>query len=243
MESLLKKHVNFEKLLGFDLFLVPLQKASFLGVDNDLIAAARLDNLTSVFASLYALGMAQPADDTLQLAVFWDHEEVGSETRLGAGSPLIRDILERICLQQKMDREEFLCCLNRSYCASIDLAHGYHPNYSDRFDPKNAPWLGDGVVLKMSAQQKYATSASSSSQIMHLCNEKKIPWQQFASRADIPSGSTVGSIMAANEGLSTVDLGIASWAMHSIREVVSAKDEEALCKLLLALLENYAPES
>ena len=238
LDTLLHKHLSFETLLSFDLFLTPLQKASFIGMDNDLISAARMDNLTSVFASLHALSYAKESSETLQMAVFWDHEEVGSETKTGASSPLMRDSLERICLQQKMDREEFFCCLNRSYCASIDLAHGYNPNYSDRFDPKNAPWLGDGVVLKMSAQQKYATNATTAAHIIRLCQSKDYPLQQFASRADISSGSTVGSIMAAHDGLSTVDLGIAGWAMHSIRETISAKDQIALCQLHQALLEE-----
>ena len=72
---------------------------------------------------------------------------------------------------------------------------------------------------------------------MQTARKKKIALQPFVSRSDIPSGSTVGPVMAARCGITTVDLGIAGWAMHSIREVVSWHDEEMLCNLLEALLE------
>jgi aspartyl aminopeptidase len=237
LKSLLKKEFRFEEIASCDLFLVPLEAPRRLGGAGELVASYRLDNLTSAYASLVALVNASAPDETLQMAIFWDHEEVGSNTATGAGSPFLDHLLERICLQIDMGREEFLQLKSHSLCISVDLAHGFHPSYSDKYDPSHAPLLGKGVVLKQNANQRYATSAESAACVMQTARKKKIALQSFVSRSDIPSGSTVGPIMAARCGINCVDLGIAGWAMHSAREVVSWYDEETLCNLLEALLE------
>ena len=74
--------------------------------------------------------------------------------------------------------------------------------------------------------------------IIDLAEKQNIPLQKFASRSDIPAGSTVGSFMASQLGIPTVDLGIAGWAMHSIRETIAVRDEESLCTLFKAVLEE-----
>lgn len=242
LEQLVRRYSSFDELLAFDLFLVSTEQATLLGEKNEMIAAARLDNLTSAYAALYALQSSEPQDDALQIAVFFDHEEVGSGSYLGAKSAFLGEILERIALHEGISGDDLFRFKSRIWCISADLAHGYHPNFGDRFDPKNAPWLGDGVVLKTNAQQRYATTASSTAPLIEICRKHSIPLQTFASRSDISGGSTVGSIVSAVSGISTVDIGIASLAMHSIRETISTQDQLALCKLLKEGL-HYAPES
>lgn len=234
--DLLRKHHAFKALLGFDLFLVPTQKGAFLGFDSELVASYKLDNLTSAYASLYALLNTAPQENILQGSFFWDHEEIGSMTHLGADSRFANEMLERICLCFQMNREDFLRFKSQSLCLSGDLAHGFNPNFPDKYDPQNSPLLGHGPVLKFNAQQKYATNSSTASAIAALAKSHKIPLQKFASRSDIPSGSTVGPFMASQLSIPTVDLGIAGWAMHSIREVISIVDERALCSLFQAVL-------
>jgi aspartyl aminopeptidase len=236
LEDWLRKHHPFDKLMGFDLFLVPIEKASFLGFDDELIASYRLDNLTSAFASLAALMDTSPRTDVIQMAIFWDHEEIGSKTYAGADSLFVNQILERICMQFKMDREDYYRLKSRSLCLSCDVGHAFHPNFADKYDPQNAPIMGKGPALKFSS--RYATSGATAAPIAQLAEKKKIPLQKFASRSDIPSGGTVGSLMAANLGIATVDLGVACWAMHSVRETISTQDELSLCRLLKAGLEE-----
>lgn len=238
LEEWIRKHHSFDKLLSFDLFLVPIEKAGYVGFENELIASYRLDNLTSAYASLEAIVNAAPSNDVIQVAFFWDHEEIGSTSCVGADSLFANQILERICLQFKLDREDFYRLKSRSICLSGDLAHGFHPNFADKYDPQNAPYMGKGVVLKFNANQKYATSGSSAAPLIRIAEKHQIPLQRYASRSDIPSGSTVGSIMAANLGIATVDLGISGLSMHSIRELISAQDEIAFCKLLKLTLEE-----
>ena len=236
LEDWLRKHHSFSKLLGFDLYLVPTEKASFLGFEDELIASYRLDNLTSAFASLQALVDTSARADAIQMAIFWDNEEIGSKTFAGADSLFANQILERICLQFKMDREDYYRLKSRSLCLSCDVGHAFHPNYPEKYDPQNASLMGKGPAIKFSS--RYATSGATAAPIVRLAHKHKIPLQTFASRSDLSSGGTVGAMMAANLGIPTVDLGLACWAMHSIRETISAQDEVALCKLLTAALEE-----
>jgi aspartyl aminopeptidase len=238
LESLLRRQLTFDRLIALDLFLVPLQKASIFGTHSEFISSARLDNLSSAYACLDALVSAPASKHTLQMAIFWNHEEVGSKTDLGAESFFINRIIDRICWQQKIDREDQCRIQSSSYCLSVDLAHGFHPNFPDRYDTSNAAHLGSGVVLKTNAMQRYATSASSAAPLIELCQKIELPLQMMAFRSDIRSGSTVGSIMAAINGCTTVDIGIAGWAMHSIRETIASSDQLALCELLKAVLET-----
>lgn len=236
LEALLKKHHPFQKLLSFDLFLVPIEKAGFNGFDRELISSYRLDNLTSAFASLEALLQAKPQKDRIQMSIFWDHEEIGSKTYAGADSVFVEELFERISLAYKMDREDYYRMKSASLCLSCDVGHAYHPNYADKYDPQNAPLMGKGPALKFS--MRYATSGATAAPIIYLADKHKIPLQIFASRSDVPSGSTVGAMMGANPGIPTVDLGVSCWAMHSIRETIAASDQEALTELLKLALEE-----
>lgn len=238
LEEWLHKALGFEKLLSFDLFLTPLEKPSFLGFHNEFIASYGLDNLSSAYAALDAILNVSPQSDVLQLSLFWNHEEIGSMSSLGADSFFANQILERICLFFKKDREDFYRLKSRSFCVSGDLAHGFNPSFSEKYDLSNAPFLGKGVVLKFNANQKYATNAATSAAVLHLAEKYKISIQKYANRSDIPSGSTVGSIMSANLGIPTADVGIAGWAMHSIRETIAAQDELSLCALFKAAFEE-----
>lgn len=232
----LRKHHSFHQLLSFDLFLVPLEKAAFNGFEDELISSYRLDNLTSAFASLEALINAKPRANAIQMAIFWDHEEIGSKTYAGADSQFVDQLLERICMQFKMDREDYYRMKSRSLCLSCDVGHAFHPNFAEKYDPQNAPLMGKGPTLKFSS--KYATSGATAAPIVKLAEKHKIPLQTFASHSDLSGGSTVGAMMGATLGIPTVDLGLACWAMHSIRETIAAQDELFLCQLLKAALEE-----
>lgn len=231
LEKMLKQHVKCKKLISFDLFLVPLQEPAFIGFQKEMIASARLDNLTSAYAACQALCKASSHPSVLQMALFWDHEEIGSVSARGADSVFANHLLERISLSLNINAEDLHRIRAKSLCISSDLAHGFHPNFADKFDPQNVPFLGKGVVLKFNANQKYATHSPTAASLLLLAEKHKIPIQTFASRSDIPSGSTVGSMMAAMTGIETIDLGIASFAMHSIREIIAFEDENSLCKL------------
>lgn len=233
LETLLKKSVPFQQLLAMDLFLYPLEKARFLGQDKKMIASWRLDSLGSVHAGITAF-LKQKAISSTQMPIFvvWNHEEIGSSTASGAGSPFFSDTLERICLSLGVNREGFLRLLSQSLCLSVDLSHALHPNYPQKHDPRHQPLLSRGITLKTNAQMRYATEARSAAFILALAEKLRLPIQHFVSRSDIPSGSTIGPIHATLTGMPTVDLGYAQLSMHSIRELAASQDHLDLCLLL-----------
>lgn len=242
LEKILLKHTPFKRLISHDLFAVPLEKARLLGVNKELIASYRIDNLAGVFASTRALLSQAPPngpvpskpsqDDVLQMMIAWDHEEIGSNTRFGASSSLLQEILYRILAKLGCNEEERICIKKRSFCVSVDMAHAPHPGHEKKLDPHHAPLLGRGIVLKEQAAFKYATDGKSSVRILQLCHENQIPCQRFVPRGDMHCGSTVGPIIAHTTGIETVDIGCPQCSMHSIREVMAKEDFLSMQKLL-----------
>lgn len=233
---LLKDQLKGKTLLGYDLLFFPLEKPRLAGKEGELISAYRLDNLASAHAAMMAMQKATPLKNTLQMAIFWDNEEIGSKTARGADSPFLLNSLQRICHLLNLSFEEQQIFLAKSLCTSIDLAHAQHPNYPNKHEPRHPLKLTQGIVLKNNAQNRYASDAQSSSLILKLCNTLKIPVQNYVNRSDIPCGSTVGPVNAGRTGIRTVDIGLAELSMHSTRELMATKDHQTLCTLLQALI-------
>lgn len=240
LERLLRKKIAFDKLIDFDLFLFPLEKSRLIGWEGELLASYRLDSLASVHAILQPfLKKSPPLENGIQMAIFWDNEEIGSHTAQGAESPFFNQSLERLLLALSVDREDYFRLLNQSICISVDLAHALHPSYPDKHDAQHQPLLGQGVVLKHNAQQRYATDGRSSLPIQIMADLKAIPIQKFVSRNDIPSGSTIGPLQACLTGMPTVDIGCGQLSMHSCREIIACQDHLWMCQLLESLLRDW----
>lgn len=233
LETILKKEMEFSELLSTDLFLYPLEPARLMGMQQEMIASYRIDNLCNAHAAAWGLlHSSAPHPTQLKMAIFWDHEEIGSNTAQGAGSPFFLHLLERITIGLQVSREDFLRLLPKSLCLSIDVAHAVHPGYSDKHEPRHPALMNKGIVIKQNAQQKYASDARSSALIIDLCRKHKIPFQKYVSRGDQPCGSTVGPIHANATGMPTIDIGTAQLSMHSCRELASCQDHEWMCKLV-----------
>jgi aspartyl aminopeptidase len=235
LEQLLKRRFSFKRLLNFELYCAPYDPPRFLGKSGEMIAASRLDNLASCYAATIALQNAKRANE-LQILICSDHEEVGSHSFSGAASSFLTECLERISLFYKMTREDFFTFKHKSLAISVDAAHGYNPNFPEKYDLNNTPYLGQGVTLKYSASQKYATSTTTSAFITQLCKKNHLNLQNFASTLNVKGGSTLGPIDALS-GIPTADLGLPLLSMHSIREIISGKDLLDLIKLLTLALE------
>ncbi len=210
-----------------DLFFCDVQPPALLGPDQSLLAAARLDNLVSCLAIARALGRARTSSGN-RIIFLLNHEEVGSLSRAGGRSDLALSVLQRL-LPDKNQRQQ---ALQRSYLISADNAHGVHPNFADRHDPRHRPVLNQGLVIKRNSDQRYATNSVSGAIFKALCREAGVDCQDFVMRSDMACGSTIGPMLAAATGVTTVDIGIPSLAMHSIRELAGCRDCEALATLL-----------
>ncbi|MGH1441676.1 MAG: M18 family aminopeptidase [Cellvibrionaceae bacterium] len=215
-----------DKVLDYDLSFYDTQAPALIGFHDDFIASARLDNLLSCYIGLQALlntDNTKPA-----LLVCNDHEEVGSASACGAQGPMLEQCLQRLF----SDNETRVRIIDRSMMISIDNAHGIHPNYSDVHDSQHGPILNQGPVIKVNANQRYATNSETSSAFKHFCELANVPVQEFVTRSDLGCGSTIGPITATEIGVKTLDVGLPTFAMHSIRECAGAKDSQLLLSVL-----------
>lgn len=222
--------VSPSQIASWSAQLVDTQKAQIFGRNSEFIASARIDNQISCWAALFAL-LAEDGDQPMMIALF-DHEEVGSQSSNGAGGPLLEHVLERLSAAAGSTRTEFLTALQKSHCVSADNAHAVHPNYTDRHELNNAPYVNEGIVIKNNVNQRYATSPSSLVPIVHAASTAGVNLQTFSSRNNIACGSTIGPITATRIGIETVDIGVPQLSMHSIREMCGTKDPLDLVALL-----------
>lgn len=219
------------KLLDFDVQLFDAQPAQFGGLENEWIYSGRLDNLSSCHAIAEAFAEADSLEKDFQVAAFFNNEEVGSETREGAGSNFLKSVLESV---SSLVCSELASILSSSLALSIDMAHAEHPNFVQKHESNHAPVLGGGVVLKMNSQKRYASDVFSNARFKLLCEQNNIPYQTFVMRNDMPCGSTVGPTISASLGIPTVDIGEPMLSMHSIREMTDVRDHEKMTLLLRA---------
>jgi aspartyl aminopeptidase len=234
-----------EDVLAFDLMTYDVQPACRAGARGEFLHAARLDNLASCHAGLFALLAACEAElpEFTRVLVLYDHEEVGSRTAQGAAGTLLPDSLARVATGFKGgDPQAATRALASSVLVSADMAHAVHPNYADRHEPGHRPVIGRGPVLKHNANQSYASDARTSGLVRSLCGRLGIEPQHFVSRNDLACGSTIGPISAACAGIATVDIGSPMLSMHSCREMAGAADVEPMIAVL-GLFLGSAPDA
>lgn len=209
--------VDTRDIAGHELITADAQPGEVCG---EFLAAGRLDNLSSVHASLRAFERAIPdAGEVLVLAAF-NHEEVGSASPQGAAGPLLEDVLVRTAQALGEDPRRMFA---HSTCVSADAAHSVHPNYPGKHDPQHLPVIGKGPVTKINAKQRYASDAATVAMWERAC--VGINHQKFVSHNAVPCGSTIGPITATRLGIPTVDVGVPLLGMHSAREMVGVDDQ------------------
>lgn len=229
-----------DDVLGWDVMTHDLTPSTILGVDGSMIAAPRLDNLGTTYAGTRALVDAVDRDGPdrplVQVLVLFDHEEIGSMTDRGGFSSLLPTVLERITRTLGGDRDDYQRALASSVVASGDMAHAVHPNYADKHEPNHQVRLNGGPVLKVNVKGRYASDAVSTGWFALACEQAGVPMQVFSARGDMPSGSTIGPMTAAQLGVSTVDFGAPMLSMHSARELMGSADPAMYAAALAAFL-------
>jgi len=234
LKILRKKESAFsaQLVLSHELNLYDTQPACYSGINDEFITGPRIDNLFSCYASL--ISFLESKGDMPCMIVCNDHEEIGSVSAAGAQGPFLKLLLKRLC----SDIETYARLMSRSLFVSVDNAHAFHPNYPDRFDESHSPVINAGPVVKINANHRYATGSEIFAIFEFLCRENEIPVQKFVMRSDMPCGSTIGPVTEAETGIKTIDIGIPTFAMHSIREVMGAKDGALMSKALIAFFEK-----
>lgn len=216
-------NVDQEMIIDYDLSLYDTTPACTTGLNDEFITSGRIDDLSMVHAAMTAL-LESDTEGAIKVMAIFDNEETGSGTKQGAASPVLHNILKRICNSLGWTEEAFLISIASSFMVSADNAHAVHPNYAEKQDPTNHPVLGGGPVIKINANCKYMTDADSAAVFRSICEEAGVPCQYFVNHSDVAGGSTLGNILTSQLDLRGVDMGAGVWAMHSVRETASTAD-------------------
>lgn len=220
-----------DKVLAFDLYLVSREKASLSGLNNEFISAPKLDNLECAYVTLNGLLNSKENNNVIPVYTCFDNEEVGSSSINGAGSTLLKDVLDRLSMCMGLDKEEALVALSKSFVISADNAHGLHPNHPEFSDPTNKVRLNKGIVIKYNANMKYCSDSYSSAALKLVLDKSNIAYQEYTNKSNMPGGSTLGNILQGQVSVHMVDIGLPQLAMHSSYEVAGSKDIDALLDL------------
>jgi aspartyl aminopeptidase len=223
---------SIKEILAFDMFCYDFQRPAYLGINKEFISSARLDNLVSCHAGMKAIANSDRRKNSLLFCA--NHEENGSTSTTGANGSFIDSVIERII----PDPESKSIALSNSFLISADNAHATHPNFIDKMDPAHEIHLNKGPVIKLNANQRYATSSLSASVYKLICREEKIIPQEFVMRSDMLCGSTIGPMTAARLGVRTLDVGVPSLGMHSIRELTGSSDPFLLYRSIVHFLNS-----
>ncbi|RDL43893.1 M18 family aminopeptidase [Marinomonas piezotolerans] len=228
-EQIRREHsdVSVASVLSFELCLYDVQKAAVTGLKEEYISASRLDNLLSCYVGLQALLASEEKRPTMLICT--DHEEVGSQSACGANGPFLEDVLRRLTPSP----EQYTQAIQRSMLVSADNAHALHPNYASKHDQLHAPLINKGAVIKVNNNQRYATNSETTAVYKNLALEAGFAVQTFVVRSDMACGSTIGPITAGEIGVATLDIGLPTFAMHSIRELAGCDDAFNLYQVLV----------
>jgi aspartyl aminopeptidase len=216
------------ELYANELSLYDTQNASYVGLNDDFIASARLDNLLSCYVGMLAICSVD--ETTPMLFIASDHEEVGSASTSGAGGSFLENTLKRMFANY----EDYVQMTRSSLLISADNAHAVHPNFAAKHDKEHSPKINAGVVIKVNANQRYASNSKTISRFMNVASSLGEKTQNYVTRSDMGCGSTIGPITATRLGIETLDIGLPTYAMHSIRELCGTSDAHSLYKILLA---------
>lgn len=234
MAEVRKQYESVESILDYELFFYDTQPPAVIGLENEFIASARLDNLLSCYVGLQALLSSGPGQN--KVFVCTDHEEVGSVSACGAQGPFLEHTIERIWPSIE-DRNRLMA---NSLMISVDNAHAIHPNYFEKHDENHGPIINQGPVIKVNANQRYATNSFTAAVFKQVCNDVGVKYQSFVTRTDLGCGSTIGPAIASGLGVDTIDIGVPTFGMHSIRELAGSEDAHNLTKVLSHFYEKVS---
>merc|ERR1711913_267704 len=242
--SLLAAELGVEaaQIRDLELTLCDTQPGTIWGLSNEFLSSPRLDNQVHCYTGLSALldhSRDISQDTGVSMLVCFDHEEIGSDSAQGAGSPVMSEAISRVlgCFDQSS--EMLLVTIRKSFLISADVAHALHPNYDHKHEKNHQPILNKGTVIKTNQNQRYATNAETGFILRELARRAEVPVQEFVVRNDCPCGSTIGPIISAKVGIRTVDLGIPSLSMHSIRETMGCQDVTTNAKLFTTFFNEF----
>ncbi len=244
LNKIIAKKLNLpsaDDILDSELYLYPCEQGKVVGLNGDYIVAPRQDDLAMVYVAYKSMLSAKGESVSRMIAIF-DSEEETNTTLGGADSPLLYNIISKIVRSLNGDDDDIDSLIAHSFALSLDISFASHPNYLECSDPTCSPIINKGVSIKYDANMHYATNAFSASVFQEVCRLADIPYQKESSNSDLRTGSTISRFLQSQLQIQCVDVGIASWAMHSAYETCGTKDLYYLIKAATAFMDIEDPK-
>ena len=230
--------VNASDILSFELAPYEVFDGCFVGANEEFISVAGLDDASMSYSIMAGFIEAKDECTVSDIAVAFDHEEIGSNSNRGARCNTIMQIIDRVCEKLGYGAEDKYRALSKTIVFSADMAHATHPSYLANHEMSLPVFLNKGPVLKLAYTQSYATSSRGTAIFKLLCEKNDIPYQIFNNRSDAKGGGTIGPIISSEHGVLTVDIGNPSLSMHAVRELGGTDDCYYMTKLFRALFKD-----
>jgi aspartyl aminopeptidase len=235
-------NVAKEDVISHDLFLYNRMKPSIWGSNEEFISSSKLDDLQCAFTCLKAFILAY-SKKSVNVYCCFDNEEVGSQTKQGAGSTFLIDTLNRINEGLGKNKEDYHRAIASSFMLSADNAHAVHPNHPEKSDPTNKVYINQGIVIKYNANQKYTTDGVSAAVFKTICEKAGVPYQSYTNRSDVAGGGTLGNVATTHISIKMVDIGLSQLAMHSSYETAGIKDTQYMIKAIEEFYNSHLEET
>lgn len=220
-----KYGITEEDFLSAELEMVPVYKATDIGLDCSLVGSYGQDDRVCAYSELSAVLEVKKPKKTA-VAILADKEEIGSDGNTGLNSQFLFHVIHDICLNDGSDET---VALRHSSCLSADVNAGMDPTFQDVMEKRNASYLNHGVVVTKytGSRGKYGTSDASAeyvAKVRAMLDKAGIIWQTGElGKVDAGGGGTVAMYIA-NLGVDVVDLGVPVLSMHAPFEITAKLD-------------------
>ena len=221
IKKIIAKEINLknkEEICDYDLFLYANVSPVYFGMENEMILAPRIDDLSCTFGALKGFINAKKNNNNCIFCAF-NSEEIGSLTKEGADSSFLMDTLKRIAGSTK---KEISILAHNSTILSADNTHATHPNHPGNSDITNEALLNKGIVISKDASS--TTDSITSSIFKGICKKARVPFQDFVTKNDMTSGSTLTGISLRHVSIDSIDIGLGQLAMHGAKEIMGSQD-------------------
>ena len=238
-----KYGIEEEDFLSAELEIVPAGKARDYGLDRSMVAGYGHDDRVCAYTSLKAVLDAKVSEYT-SCCILVDKEEIGSVGATGAQSLFFENaVLKLLALQNETSLLALRTTFENTKMLSSDVSAGFDPLFAHVNDPKNAAYLGNGIVFnKFTGRGGKSGSNDANPEyfawVRKVMDEDGVHFQTAElGKVDQGGGGTIAYILG-NYNMNVVDAGVAVLNMHAPMEIVSKADVYEAYLAYKAFLEN-----
>lgn len=235
--------------LSAEIEVVPAGRARELGFDRSMILGYGHDDSSCAYPSLIAQLALDATPQRTAMTVLVDKEEIGSVGATGMASQFFENV---VAVLMEMAGEGGDINLRRGLAASSmlssDVSAGLDPTYASVFEPKNAAYMGHGLVFNKYTGSRGKSGSNDASaeyvaRIRRIMDDAGVAYQTAElGKVDIGGGGTIAYLPAKYE-MDVIDSGVSVLSMHAPWEVVSKADLYEAYKGYVAFLRDAGPSA